>query len=202
VRVTRAAFANLVGVTRQTIGGYIKDGHLRPPAIVGEGRALRIDVDLAKAQLEERLDISKRGAVDGEDRELVRLLRAQRLKQAEILTARMVRADAEAQPERRLLTRDEMQTAICGAQQMFGAMITEASKNVASQTAADIPGVDRRVLTRRFITAFQNEWRRWAARPDFAPKGIEDDHSSAPVAPTPSPLARRIASISLGVDGA
>jgi DNA-binding XRE family transcriptional regulator len=185
--VTRSAFARLMGVTRQTVGAYVADGHLLPPAIIGEGRQLRIDVSLAKAQLAERLDISKCGPVDGEDRELVRLLRAQRLRQAELVTQRMLREDAEAQPERRLLTRDEMREAISGAQQMFSAMVEEASKNVASQTAADIPGVDRRLLNHRFLRAFREEWRRWAARPDlFMPKAIEDDPSSASVAPTPS----------------
>jgi hypothetical protein len=38
MKLTRSAFASLMGVTRQTVGGWIADGHLGPPATTGDGR--------------------------------------------------------------------------------------------------------------------------------------------------------------------
>jgi hypothetical protein len=168
MKITRAAFAALTSVSRQTVGGWIRDGHLTPPATIGEGRGLRIDPALAKGQLAGRLDASKRSPIDDEDRELVRLLRAERLRQAKITTERMLREDEEAQPDRRLLTREQMDAVSWANQQMFKSMIQSACAVVANQTVADVQGLDARLLRHRFRVAFDEEWRRWGASPERA----------------------------------
>lgn len=55
-RVMKSEFARMVGRTPQAVTKWIKTGKLTAPALVGEGAAQRIDVELALAQLRLTLD--------------------------------------------------------------------------------------------------------------------------------------------------
>lgn len=58
--VSKGAFAEIIGVTPGRVSQYLKDGQIGPDALVGEGRRAKIDVEVAKAQLKETLDINQR----------------------------------------------------------------------------------------------------------------------------------------------
>ena len=63
--VRKGEFAELLGVTAGRISQLIAEKKLRPPALVGEGRAARIVVPLARQQLKEALDPSQRFGLNG-----------------------------------------------------------------------------------------------------------------------------------------
>jgi hypothetical protein len=58
--VPKAQFAAMCGVHKSRVSHWIDDGKLSGDALVGEGRAQRIRVEVAKAQLRARLDIGQR----------------------------------------------------------------------------------------------------------------------------------------------
>jgi phage terminase large subunit GpA-like protein len=58
--VTKAEFASLVGVSRGRVSQWLRAGKIDGAAIVGEGRDARIDAELAKRQLDARLDLGQR----------------------------------------------------------------------------------------------------------------------------------------------
>ena len=63
--VRKGEFAELLGVTAGRISQLIAEKKLRPPALVGEGRAARIVVPLARQQLKEALDPAQRFGLNG-----------------------------------------------------------------------------------------------------------------------------------------
>src|SRR5690349_19821749 len=58
--VSKSKFAELIGVTKGRVSQYIADRKIFGDALVGEGRNAQIRVDLAKAQLRQKLDIGQR----------------------------------------------------------------------------------------------------------------------------------------------
>lgn len=58
--VSKGEFAAILGVSPGRVSQYIAAGQIFGEAIIGEGRYARIDVELAKAQLREVLDIGQR----------------------------------------------------------------------------------------------------------------------------------------------
>lgn len=58
--VSKGEFAAILGVSPGRVSQYIAAGQIFGDAIIGEGRYARIDVELAKAQLREVLDIGQR----------------------------------------------------------------------------------------------------------------------------------------------
>ena len=68
--VSQAMFARLCGVSRQRVGQWIDAGQVNGAAIVGEGRSVRINVEMARQQLRERLDDVQRAGVNGLDTRL------------------------------------------------------------------------------------------------------------------------------------
>ena len=72
--VKKSTFAELRGVTPGRVTQWIGKGRISGPAIVGEGRSAMIDVDLATAQLRERLDVNQRFGLKGLSTNLDRTL--------------------------------------------------------------------------------------------------------------------------------
>ncbi len=69
--ISKSAFAGLCGVSNARVSQWLADGKLSGEAIVGHGYRARIRVDVARAQLRERLNITQRLAtgrakLDGE----------------------------------------------------------------------------------------------------------------------------------------
>jgi hypothetical protein len=63
--VTKAEFASLVGVSRGRVSQWLRAGKIDGAAIIGEGRDARIDAELAKRQLDARLDLGQRLGANG-----------------------------------------------------------------------------------------------------------------------------------------
>jgi hypothetical protein len=183
MKVTRSAFAALMGVTRQTVGGWIADGHLGPPATAGEGRDLRIDADLARAMLGRRLDPAKRGAVDADDAELVRQLRYQRVRAATITADRLER-EVEKEDEGSISLK-EHEHALWRASEINKAMTKECLRRMAEIVATQIGGLDRRLLEHSMGLEFDDIRRRYVqANPEIfgaaaAARMAEDLETSA-----------------------
>ena len=58
--VPKGRFAEIINVSPGRVSQYISEGKLFGPALVGEGRAAKIRVSVARAQLQRRLDIAQR----------------------------------------------------------------------------------------------------------------------------------------------
>jgi DNA-binding transcriptional regulator YdaS (Cro superfamily) len=58
--VTKSAFASLCGVSCARVSQWLSDGKLTSEAVVGHGHRARIRVDVARAQLKQRLNITQR----------------------------------------------------------------------------------------------------------------------------------------------
>ena len=56
----KSDFARACNITPGRVSQYIAAGQLTPPALVGEGRGQRVDLDLGRAQLKLRLDTDQR----------------------------------------------------------------------------------------------------------------------------------------------
>jgi hypothetical protein len=159
--VTRSDFARLTGHAPQSVTRWIAEGKLTPPAIAGEGRALRIDVDLAERQLDGVLDITKRGPIDADDKELVRQLRFERVRQARTIANKLERA-FEAEVENRITIEDH-QRALWDVRTAFLSMINETHREVADAVRAKHPELDGRLLRHALEQTFLDVWRRYHA---------------------------------------
>jgi hypothetical protein len=58
--LTKSQFARAINVVPGRVTQYISAGQLSAPALIGEGRAQRVDLELGRAQLRDRLDIDQR----------------------------------------------------------------------------------------------------------------------------------------------
>lgn len=56
----KGEFAKHIGVSAGRVSQMISEGKISPDAIDGEGRSARIKVELAKAQIRERMDVGQR----------------------------------------------------------------------------------------------------------------------------------------------
>jgi hypothetical protein len=166
MKVTRSAFAALMGKTRQTVGGWIRDGHLGPPAVAGEGRDLRIDVELGRAMLARRLDPAKRGAVDADDQELIRQLRYQRVRAATITADRLEReVEAESAGE---MTLEEHKEALWRASEINKVMTKECLRRLSEIVAAQYHDLDRNLIEHSVGLEFEDVRRRYVqANPEI-----------------------------------
>jgi hypothetical protein len=68
--VRKSEFAKIANVSKGNVTHWLTSGHISGDAIVGEGRLAMIDVDLATAQLQERLSINERFGLNGLDTKL------------------------------------------------------------------------------------------------------------------------------------
>ncbi len=100
--VTKSEFAELIGVSRGRVSQMLAARQIDGDAIVGEGRSARINVEVARRQLDARLDLGQRlGAngrarLDGETSDPTdAAIKRQRLAQLELANER-ARAEAAA----------------------------------------------------------------------------------------------------------
>ncbi len=63
--VTKSEFAELIGVSRGRVSQMLAARQIDGDAIVGEGRSARINVEVARAQLDARLDLGQRLGANG-----------------------------------------------------------------------------------------------------------------------------------------
>jgi hypothetical protein len=63
--ISKSEFARACNITPGRVSQYIKAHQLTPPALVGEGRAQKVDLELGRAQLKARLDIDQRYSMNG-----------------------------------------------------------------------------------------------------------------------------------------
>jgi hypothetical protein len=68
--VRKSEFAKTARVTKANVTHWLNAGHISGDAVVGEGRTAMIDVELAMAQLQERLSINERFGLNGLDTNL------------------------------------------------------------------------------------------------------------------------------------
>ena len=54
--LTKKMAAQWLNVSQPTLSNYLRDGRIRPHAIIGDGRHARIDIVLAVADLKQTLD--------------------------------------------------------------------------------------------------------------------------------------------------
>lgn len=117
--VSKGAFAEMMGVSAPRVSQWLREGKIGRDALVGEGRAARVNVALARRQLAERLDPSQAWGINGlaargsaarrteaagQERTPPRPatptpdaeIAAEKLKQARLLTSRMEREDGLA----------------------------------------------------------------------------------------------------------
>src|SRR5271166_2768943 len=62
---TKAEFAALSGVTKGRVSQWLRTGKIDGTALVGEGRCARINIEVARRQLDARLDLSQRLGANG-----------------------------------------------------------------------------------------------------------------------------------------
>ncbi len=62
---TKAEFAALSGVTKGRVSQWLRAGKIDGAALVGEGRRARINIEVARRQLDARLDLSQRLGANG-----------------------------------------------------------------------------------------------------------------------------------------
>ncbi len=65
---TKAEFAALSGVTKGRVSQWLRTGKIDGAALVGEGRRARINIEVARRQLDARLDLSQRLGANGRAR--------------------------------------------------------------------------------------------------------------------------------------
>ena len=68
--VRKSEFARLCNFSKPRVSQLISAGQLTPPALIGEGKNQRIDVELGMAQLRERLSVNERFGLNGLDTNL------------------------------------------------------------------------------------------------------------------------------------
>jgi hypothetical protein len=68
--VRKSEFAKIANVSKSNVTHWLRAGHISKPAVVGEGRTAMIDVELAMAQLKERLSVNERFGLNGLDTNL------------------------------------------------------------------------------------------------------------------------------------
>ena len=132
-------------------------------AIVGEGRHAKIDVDIARAQLAERLSASQIG-VNGletrladDDASLGEQIKAEKLAQERMKTRRMEAEEKELHGKW-VLTADVVPQFRRIVSEMLIAF-EDAMKDMASAVAVELQADRRRVLV-----AMQQEFRAWRTR--------------------------------------
>jgi hypothetical protein len=58
--ITKAAFARACNISKGRVSQYIRAGQLTSPALVGQGREQKVDLELGREQLKLRLDTDQR----------------------------------------------------------------------------------------------------------------------------------------------
>lgn len=171
--LSKSEFAAARGVTPGRVSQWISEGKIGPDALAGEGRAARVIVDVANAQLDERLDPSQRYGLNGlkdkqadpadppvpRDDKQEQIL-AEKLRQAQMMSRKMAREEAAA-AERYVLA-DQARAMIGEALTKQMQAIEGGLADMAMQVAA-ATGTDQRQVTHALRKAFRDVRARAAA---------------------------------------
>jgi transcriptional regulator with XRE-family HTH domain len=107
--VSKSEFAAMIGVSRGRVSQWLRAGQIDDAALIGEGRAARINVEVARRQLDARLDLGQRLGANGkalvsfDDTDTA--LKAARLRQLELANERA--ADEAKLREGRYIVADD-----------------------------------------------------------------------------------------------
>lgn len=196
--VGKGEFAKMVGRSAAAVSQWIASGKLAPPALVGEGRFAKIDVDAALAQLGLSLDLGQqlaqsrpilgtdRPALEGVNDDQARLLKARADREA--LALEMDRAKAAEMAGRWLDTaaaEAAWSTHLAGLVQAFDTwLVTTAAADVVSVVAG---GGGPREAAKVLRDGFRELRRRLATAADIvdggppaAPAADVDDGDDGP----------------------
>lgn len=161
--VSKSQAAKILNVSKTRITQYLHDGRISGEAVVGEGRHAKINIAIARAQLNDRLAAAQIG-VNGletrladDDASLGEQIKAERLAQERMKTRRM---EAE---EKELHGHWVLASEVTGA---MNRIVTEmivafedAMKDMAAAAAAEMQ-VDRR----RVLIAMRQQFTAWRHR--------------------------------------
>ena len=169
--VSKAEFARVAGVTPTRVGQWLREGKINGEALVGDGRHARINIELARRQLDARLDLSQRLGANGKavlsgasPDPIDAAIKAARLHQLTLANEK-ARAEALALSGRYVLADDAKREMgkIAGAMiAAFDGVLPSMADDIAAQ--ASIP-------QREVLLALRSAWRR--ARVGVA--AVEDD---------------------------
>jgi hypothetical protein len=161
--VSKSQAAKILNVSKTRITQYLHDGRISGDAVIGEGRHAKIDIDLARAQLNDRLAAAQIGVngletqLDASSESLGEQIKAERLAQEKMKTRRMEAEEKELHGHW-MLTADVVP--------QFNRIVTEmmitfedAMKDMAAAVAVEMQ-VDRR----RVLVAMRGEFLAWRHR--------------------------------------
>jgi hypothetical protein len=137
--------------------------------------------------LDRRLDPAKRGAIDADDKELIRQLRFQRVRAATISADRLER-EVEAESEDAIPLK-ELKAALRKAGEVNMTMTKECLRRLSEIVAAQYRDLDRKLLEHSFGLEFENIARRYIqANPEIfgsaaAARMVDDLETSARMFP-------------------
>jgi len=160
--ITKSEFARRVGVGRSCVANWIVAGKITAPALVMVGRSEKIDEDVARSQLGDRLDVDQRLAngrallsgdaspVDADP--VVGRIKAARLRQIELANSK---AEAEAAERAgRYVLADAMRQEVG---RIAGAMISAVEGGLVD--LANAVAVDTGANQRDVLVALRRAWR-------------------------------------------
>ena len=154
--VRKKDFAALCNVGPSTVTGWLRTGQLTAPAVVGEGRFARIDVELGKAMLNHVLDIDKRlanglhtrlGELDDPET-IEQKIKQQRSRQLElkIEEAESKKAEREGRLVDAAEARARLTRAVADVKVFFDSTMLDLADQVAVLAAQPAPLTKRSIL--------------------------------------------------------
>ncbi len=168
--VSKTDFAALVGVSKPLVSRWVRDG-LLGEALVGEGRRAKIDVEIARRLLRDRLDADQRSGRNakarldepGDGASIDAKIKVQKLRLA---TAQADRAEREKEVTTdAFVTRKEAMDAVFKVRDVFRGMLQVHASEIASEVCAEFPSVPKRLLAHKLWRASEAAWGRW--KPDI-----------------------------------
>jgi hypothetical protein len=161
--VSKAEFAVLMGVSRQRVSQWLGARQIDGEALIGDGRAARINVATAKAQLDSRLSLSQRLGANGralldgpssiDSDPVTAAIKAERLRQLQHLNAKAA-AEADERSGRFVLADDVKQELGRTAGRLI-ASFEGALPELAEAIAAASGGISERDA----LHALRGAWR-------------------------------------------
>lgn len=166
--LSKSEFAGRVGLSRARVSQLLTEGKISGDALEGEGRSARIVVERALQQLKINLDVGQHAGLNGKaqlgkglaspraatpDDDETSQIRAEKLRQAQLITIRMQRDEQEASG--RYVLAEEFQTHVAGAVTRVVQMLEASLPALAERIAAACPGVDTRTATHELRLAFR-----------------------------------------------
>lgn len=195
--LSKSEFAGRVGLSRARVSQLLTEGKISGDALEGEGRSARIVVDRALQQLKINLDVAQHAGMNGKaqlgkgapalrqaapDDDETSQIRAEKLRQAQLITTRMQRDEQEASG--RYVLAEELEGRVSGAVSRVVQMVEASLPALAARLAAACPGVDTRNATHELRLAFREVRERIAGEVEAEAKAMPptvDDPLASPI---------------------